>query len=222
MTTTERQAEPLVSNGTPARPSWLLFPVALAAGLFGGALTSYGQTLLSGGWHALVNSASPWVTVALLVGLFARGRWSTAALAGILSQAGLVVGYYGTSELRGYPAGLAAVVIWIAAGVVAGPAYGAAGALLRDRRRLIRSAAAGITGSVWVMEGLRFFWLATDAQSNSGPGTAAAWCFTAVGALLPLFLSRTLRDRCYAVLVLVVAAALAVGAGLVIDAAFML
>ncbi|OKJ99468.1 hypothetical protein AMK26_25845 [Streptomyces sp. CB03234] len=209
------------STPTPT-PTRTHMALAVGAGLAGGAVTSFGQTYLTGGWHALVNSASTWVTVAFLIGLRAPGRWRPAALAGLLSQAGLVVGYYATSEMRGYAAGLSAVVIWIAAGLVAGPGYGAAGALLRHHRPVVRSAAAGVVGSVWVMEGLHFFRLATDANSNSGPGTTAAWCYTAVGVLLPLVLARSLRDRCYALLALAAGAALATGAGLVIDAAFTL
>jgi hypothetical protein len=199
-----------------------LCSLALAVGLAGGALTSFGQSVLSGGWHALVNSAAPWVMVALLVGLRARGHWRRAAVAGVLSQVGLVVGYYATSELRGFAAGTSAVVIWIAAGVVAGPLHGAAGALLREGRRRVRAVAAGVTGSVWAMEGLHFLRLASDANSPSGPGTTAGWCYLLVGLLLPLALARSLRDRVPALLTLVVGAGAATGAVVVIDSAFML
>jgi hypothetical protein len=99
----------------------LLIALGLGAGLAGGALTSFGQSALTGGWHALVNSAGPWVMVAYLIGRRAAGHWRRAAVAGLVSQVGLVVGYYATSELRGFAAGMAAVVIWIIAGVFAGP-----------------------------------------------------------------------------------------------------
>ncbi|MGH3350203.1 MAG: DUF6518 family protein [Nocardioides sp.] len=219
MSTTDRPTQTQAHSPAALRP-WHLLALAGSAGLAGGALTSFGQSALMGGWHALVNSAAPWVTIAFLIGLCARGRWRLAAIAGVLSQVGLVFGYYATSELRGYPAGMAAVVIWVLAGLVAGPAYAAAGALLRHHRQLIRAAAAGLTGTVWVMEGLRFFSLATDANSNSGPGTTAAWCYTVFGVFLPLALSRSLRERCYALLVLVVGAGVAVGISLLIDMAF--
>lgn len=215
---------------TANRPSWLVWTLALAVGLAGGVLTSYGQTVLGDGWSALANSASPWVMFAFAAGLFVPGRWPTAALAGLLTQVGLVLGYYATTELRGFAAGIAAIVIWVAAGTVAGPVYGAAGAQLRyghsgsEKRSglLVRVCAAGVTGSVWIMEGLNFFSLATEANSFSGPGVAAGWAYVIVGVALPLLLARPLRERLYSLVVLAVATGLAVLAGLVLGAAFFL
>lgn len=232
--------EPAVTaEASVNRPPWPVWTLASAAGLVGGALTSYGQTVLGGGWSALANSASPWVMVAFAAGLLVPRHWPTAALAGLLTQVGLVAGYYATTQLRGFPVGMAAIVIWVVAGAVAGPVYGAAGSLLRfgsggsaadgarrpgrpGRQRLVRAGAAGVTGSVWVMEGLHFFSLATDANSNSGPGVGAAWAYTIVGVLLPPLLARTLRERLYSLVVLAVATGLAASAGLVIEAAFIL
>ncbi|ROO87297.1 hypothetical protein EDD29_4894 [Actinocorallia herbida] len=204
-----------------SRP-WSLCALALVVGLAGGALTSFGQSVLTGGWHALVNSAAPWVMVAFLVGSCARGRWRGAVVAGLLSQAGLVAGYYVTSELRGYAAGTTSVLIWIAAGTIAGPVYAAAGSLLADGRRRIRATAAGVTGSVWIMEGLNFLSLASDANSNSGPGRTAAWCYLLIGVLLPVALARSARDRAYALPALLCGAAAATAAAVLINRAFLL
>ncbi len=220
MSRTEHPIQTPTSHFAAPRP-WLLCVLALAVGLAGGALTSFGQSVLPGGWHALVNSAAPWVMVAFLIGLRAPGRWHRAAAAGVLSQVGLVVGYYATSELRGFAAGMSAVVIWIVAGVVAGPVYGAAAALRNDGRRYIRTVAAGVTGSVWVMEGLHFLRLATDAHSNSGPGTTAGWCYLLIGVLLPLVLARSTPDQGYALLALAAGAGAATAAMFVITRAFM-
>ncbi|WP_281191292.1 DUF6518 family protein [Nonomuraea maritima] len=152
----------------------------------------------------------------------APGHWRRAAVAGVLSQLGLLAGYYVTAELRGYPAGLGAVVIWAVAGVVAGPVYGAAGALLRADRRILRAVATGLTGSAWGADGLRFLWLASDAQSNSGPGATAGWSFLLISVLLPVALARSARDRVYALLVLIAGVGAVAVASLVIDQAFML
>ncbi|MFG2072524.1 DUF6518 family protein [Nonomuraea maritima] len=221
MSTTARPAQLSAARRIPASP-WTLAALALGVGLVGGAATSFGQTVLSGGWHALVNSTAPWATVAFLVGLRAAGHWRRAAVAGVLSQLGLLAGYYVTAELRGYPTGLGAVVIWAVAGVVAGPVYGAAGALLRADRRLLRAVATGLTGSAWGADGLRFLWLASDAQSNSGPGATAGWSFLLISVLLPVALARSARDRVYALLVLIAGVGAVAVASLVIDQAFML
>ncbi|MGW5365905.1 DUF6518 family protein [Actinopolymorpha pittospori] len=220
MSTTER---PAATRGASAAssPTWLLLAVSVAVGLAGGVPTSFGQTVLPGGWSALANSASTWVMIAFLVGLAAAGRWRTAAVAGLLTQAGLVVGYYAATEARGYAASMTAVIIWVGTGVVAGPAYGLAGALLRTPRRPIRVAAVGITGSVWLCEGLRYLWLATDANSHSGPGTTAGWCYIAVGLLLPVVLARSMRDRCWALLALAAGVCVAAAAFAVVQAMFL-
>jgi hypothetical protein len=207
------------SIAVPVRPGFVP-AFALGAGLAGGALTSFGQTFLTGSVpSALFNSASPWVAVALLAGLRLPGRWRIAAVAGALTQAGLVIGYYATSELRGYAADMTSVMIWIAAGVVAGPAFGAAGALLRDARRGVRVTAVGITGSVWLVEGLHYLWMVRT--SNHGPGTTAGWVYIAVGVLLPLALGRSPRDRCYALPVTVAGAGAAALAGFLAEQAFL-
>ncbi|MCC9306287.1 DUF6518 family protein [Kitasatospora sp. RB6PN24] len=196
---TERPVQMSASRAVPVRP-WVLCAVALLVGLAGGALTSFGQSVLPHGWSALANSASTWVVIAFLAGLRADRRWPWAAGAGALSQLGLVVGYYATSEVRGFAADTGSVVIWIVAGAVAGPVYGAAGALLRHGRRAVRTAAAGVTGSVWALEGIAFLALATS--SDGGPGTTAGWCYLVVGIGLPLALTRGVRDRACALLVL--------------------
>lgn len=215
-------------HGVAAHPAavgpggmWLVVAFAAVVGLGGGALTSFAQTVLTGGWSALANSGSPWVTLALLVGLSAAGRWPVAAVAGFVTLAWMVVGYYVTSQLRGFPVGMGAVLIWCAVAAVAGPVFGAAGTLVRDRRRLARAVSVGFTGSVWLMEGIRFLSLATDAHSNSGPGTTAGWCYVLVGLGLTLALARSMRDRCYAMLALLVGTGAALGASALIDAAFL-
>ncbi len=198
----------------------LLYPCALVIGLLGGALTSFGQGILEGGWHILVNSASTWVLVAFLIGLWVPGRWRSAALAGLVTEVGLVVGYYATSELRGFAAGMNAVLIWITAGLAAGPAHGAAGALLRSARGLVRTAVVGITGSIWLFEGAWTLWLAADANSNSGPGEIAGWSYIAVGVALPLILGRSMGERLRALPFTAAGAALALIAVLLVEAAF--
>ncbi|WP_016910188.1 DUF6518 family protein [Streptomyces xiaopingdaonensis] len=203
-----------------ALPPWQLCGLALAAGLAAGALTSFGQTVLPGGWHALVNSASPWVAVAFLVGLRAPGRWRGAAAAGLLSQVGLVAGYFVTAEFRGFSSGMSSVLVWIVAGVVAGPVHGAAGALLKDDRRHVRTVAAGLTGSVWGVEGLHFLRLAAD--SGTGPGAAAGWCYLLVSLLLPLLLARFVRERSYALLTLVAGAGAVAASLVLLETALML
>jgi Family of unknown function (DUF6518) len=123
MSATEIPAGPQAPAATTPARSWPVLALAIAAGLAAGALTLAGQKLLagSGGWFILVNSASPWLMVAFAVGARAPGRWWTAAVAGAMTQAGLVVGYDATARLSALPVAWSSVLIWVATGVVAGP-----------------------------------------------------------------------------------------------------
>jgi hypothetical protein len=70
--------------------------------------------------------------------------------------------------------------------------------------------------------GVSLLRLATDARSDSGPGTTAGWSYITVGVVLPLLLARTPRDRFYALLAVAVAA-VAVGAvGFLLDSLFLI
>jgi len=114
--------------------AWLLVPPAT---LLLGALTSFGQTYRPDAIAPLFNSATSWSVVAFIAAFAAR-RPSRAALLGATSFAMLLVGYYATAQLRGYPVGLATVEIWIAATVIVGPILGVSAAWFRAAPRTPR------------------------------------------------------------------------------------
>jgi len=114
--------------------AWMLVPPATLAL---GALTSFGQTYRPDAIAPLFNSATSWSVVAF-VAAFAARRPSWAALLGATSFAMLLVGYYATSALRGYPVGLATTTMWIAATIAVGPVLGVAAAWFRAAPRTPR------------------------------------------------------------------------------------
>ncbi|ETK35119.1 DUF6518 family protein [Microbispora sp. ATCC PTA-5024] len=215
-------------NHTAARPRaaappggpWPILGPAAVAGLLGGALTFLGQRPLSGtGWFLLVNSASPWAMVAFSAGARVPGRWRTAAVAGATAEAGLVAGYYASAAVAGFAVDTASVVVWVVTGLVAGPVYGAAGASWRHPRLLPRASAVGVSGAVWLADGVTALRLATGG--DGGPGTAAGWCAVAAGVALPLLLGRSARDRLLGLVVSAVAAAAVLGAEQAVDWTFL-
>jgi hypothetical protein len=116
--------------------AWLLVPPAT---LLLGALTSFGQTYGPDAIAPLFNSATSWSVVAF-VAAFAARRPSRAALLGATSFAMLLVGYYATSAVRGFPVGLATTMTWIAATIVVGPVLGVSAAWFRATPRPPRDA----------------------------------------------------------------------------------
>ena len=98
----------------------------MAAGLAVGVLTSLAQTVLDGPWNSLANAVSPWLTTAFVVGAL-QTRARTAIWVGLAATLLQVVGYYATSDLRGFGVSTTYVTIWSICAIVGGPLFGAAG-----------------------------------------------------------------------------------------------
>lgn len=111
--------------------------LALAGALAAGVVMSFGQTLALPGLAPLFNSAAPVVALAAAVALAARSWWAHALLAAAAGPLAMV-GYYGTSSLRGYGVSSSMVLMWCTAGVVAGVVMGLAVWLLRDNAPGVR------------------------------------------------------------------------------------
>lgn len=99
---------------------------AVLAGLVTGALTSFGQGVLPGGFASLANAVAPWLVVPFVAGAAVR-RWGWALVAGVLACAAQVAGYYLTAHLRGYAVGASWSVFWLVSAVPAGLVAGVAG-----------------------------------------------------------------------------------------------
>jgi hypothetical protein len=121
-------------------------------GLAVGAVTSGAQTLLGGSALAgLANAVSPWVVAPFLLGATGSGRRSAAAL-GVLTCVAEVAGYYVTAALRGFGVGWAPVLLWVAAGLVAGIVFGLAGHSWRTTVGRERGLGAALLVAVWACE----------------------------------------------------------------------
>lgn len=170
VTTTSPHAPATAARPSGAQPSAALpsgalrtvgWPAALAlavaAGLLAGALTSFGQTLLGDTpFQGLANAVSPWLVAPFLVGATAR-RSVTAALAGLLTCAAQVAGYYVAADLRGFAVGSASILLWSIAGVIGGPVFGMAGRLWRRTRSgdpRWAGAGAALLAGCWLAEAL--------------------------------------------------------------------
>ncbi len=191
----------------PGRPAPAVLAAAAGAGLAVGALTSFGQTVLGGtALGGLVNAVSPWLVAPFLVGALARRGW-VAALAGVLACVGEVAGYYATAELRGFPAGAGAVILWAGAGLVGGPLLGWAGRQWRVGTGPLRGLGAGLLVGCWLAEALVTYLLVLRYVDDAA-------VFAGVAAVLVVVLGRTGRQT-RAVLAWSAAATLAGAAGFV-------
>lgn len=170
--------------GAPARGLRLLLPVVL--GIAVGCLTSFGQTYLDAPWSAFANSASGWLLAPFLVGALAGSRRGAAA-AGLLTCSLQLVGYYMTSELRGFPPGGSILVFWAACAVIGGPLFGIAGNLWRTGPTRLRGLGGAMMASAFLAEGL---W--TYLHLLGYRTTAVLWL--AIGGALALTLARGVRD----------------------------
>jgi hypothetical protein len=115
-------------------------------------------------------------------------RPRVAAVAGVVAELLLVIGYYVTQSAQGVPHATATAVGWALAGIVAGIVFGVAGAWWRASGPPRSTAAVAVLAGVLVSEGLvravRFPW-----QGPSGVLMAA------VGVALVVVLGRSWRER---------------------------
>ncbi|MCP2342761.1 DUF6518 family protein [Actinomadura rupiterrae] len=170
----------------------LAFLAAALVGMGAGALT-FGLERLDDAppWTDFWRGLAPWGVVAVLVGASFPGRWRAAAVAGAITQLGLVAGYY-TIESVSLGTVSGELLKYTVVGVVAGPLYGSSGAALRGRRRAVRTVASGIVAAPWLTDGSRTF---LDDVTDSGSALAVATGVLLIGAVLPFALNHTLGTR---------------------------
>lgn len=154
-------------------------PLALVGAVAAGVLMSFGQTFAAEGVAPLFNSAAPVVALAAVVALATRTRWSHLA-AGAVAGPLAMVGYYATSQLRGFPVSMRMVVFWSAAGVIAGAAAGLAVWLLRGNGSgAVRAVAGGYFPGIALGEAAHGLTRIADTTP-----VAYWWALAAVGVIL--------------------------------------
>ncbi|MFJ3384299.1 MULTISPECIES: DUF6518 family protein [unclassified Curtobacterium] len=165
----------------PAVPVAARVSMLLGGALLAGVLTSYGQGVP--GLSTASNAAGPWFLVAVALLLVARVRGGRvgmplAMLGGVVVLELMHVGYWATSNLRGFPDVLAVTNPWVLLAVPAGVLAGAVAVLVRAPDERWRGAAAGATGAVLVGEGIRAL---LRVASSTG---AASWVVEIVVGVL--------------------------------------
>ncbi len=185
--------------------------VAVVVGLLAGALTFVSQSSLPAWIDSIANSASGWSLVAALVVLLTTvDAWRGAVLAPVVMLA-LNAGYAVAAELDGlyYDAR-----IWLVVAVVAGPAVGAASAVLRERT--VRAGVAhGFLGGLLVAECVTAYATVLDSTSP------VYWTLVGLGGLALLVRgARRPEARVGALVAFAVTLGGALLAGRVLEAAF--
>ncbi len=145
--------------------------IALTGSLLAGVLTSFGQAVPA--LATVANSAGPWFVVAVALCLLAgvrAGRVGTplAMLLGIASLELMHIGYWATSNLRGYPDVLSITNFWVLMGIVAGVLAGGVAVTLRSTDDRWRAGAVGVVAAVLVGEGVRAVLRVADQQTIAG------------------------------------------------------
>ena len=181
---------------------------ALVGAVLAGVVMSFGQTFAPDVLAPLFNSAAPVVALAAAVSLAGRGAWGHVLL-GAAAGPLAMVGYYGTTQLRGFGVSLAMVAFWSIAGVVTGVAMGLAVWSLRGHGPAwLRGPAAGYFPGVAFGEAAHGLVRISDTTPvEYWWGLAALGVSVLVWVAIRLLVS--LRDRALAV-----AAAAAVGVAL--------
>lgn len=189
---------------------WLA--VAVVAGLVTGALTLAGQAVLPTEANRLANSGAIWVTVAFVVGWRAPSD-ATAALAGLVSLIGALVGYFVTAASAAAGVSASTVAIWVGVALVGGPIFGVAGRWRATAVGWRAAIAVAALGAVYLAEGLWTLWSVPHM-------VLAGWASVVIGCLITLLLAGDRPARAKACLALVPLTALGVAAFAAIELAF--
>jgi hypothetical protein len=129
---------------------------AVGAGLTAGALSSLGRAHLDGTLDAFANSISTWLVAPFLIGMLAPSRRS-AAVAGLVTCACQLVGYYPLDYLQGVRTTGSLIAFWTACAVVGGPVFGIAGHVWQTAAPRLKGLGMAALAGVFVAEGLYAF-----------------------------------------------------------------
>ena len=156
---TVHTAAPRPATGAVAAvPAAARVSMALTGALLAGVLTSFGQAVP--GLSSVSNSAGPWFVVAVALCVLAGVRAGRVALPlamalGVVLLELMHVGYWATSNLRGYPDFLSVTNFWVLMGIPAGLLAGAVAVSVRAPDVRWRGAALGVTAAILIGEGVR-------------------------------------------------------------------
>jgi hypothetical protein len=176
-------------------------------GLAVGALSFLAQGRLPGDWYYLGNSGAVWLVPAFFMGALVRSqRW--AAVAGLGTLAGCLLGYFATGTLWDVPYSWVLIAYWVGVALVGGPVFGLAGRWWRDERQARRALALALLGGVFLAEGVY--------SLVFNPHLSVGWPLIAAGVLIPIIVGRSLRDRLWGLAALLPVAALGGAAFLVL------
>ena len=174
-------------------------PVLRALGLAGligviaGVATSYVEGVV--GAPAWSHSVAPWAMVTTGVGLVLRDRWQVAVTAGLVTQLGLLVGFFWSQPtFAGAPVATQAVATYAVVALVVGPFFAGAAGFLRDPRVVTRTLGLGIVSAPWVADGVRMMASALDQDPRIATRLVAGATLLTIGIALPLMITGSPRD----------------------------
>jgi len=193
-----------ISNFLSAWRPWQVVVLVATCGLAVGALTLVGQGLLLGSWNQIANSGAIWLVPVFFIGSLMPTD-KCAAVSGIGTLFGALIGYYATAELvLGFSTDFFFFALWTGTAIIGGPMFGMAGHWWRSERLSRQVAAIALLGGVFVSEGLYLLFHIHELP--------AGWCWIAIGVLIPLFLGRSAKNRLFALLALPLVVLLGVAA----------
>lgn len=169
---------------------------ALVVGLVVGAAGFVAESLVdSPVWVSIFHRLGPWGLATVAVGAAHGDRLTLAAAAGLVTEVGLVLGYYcSESLLTGRGLDIRPAVAYGVLALLCGPALGLAGASLRDPRGPWRRVSLGLAAAPFLADGSRVFTAALTIGRHVGPSTAVALAYLVLGVGVCLGLARTRRD----------------------------
>jgi hypothetical protein len=146
-------------------------------------------------WHGVV----PWGVVTVLIGLAVGRPVRLAAAAGLVTQIGLVVGYYWADFVRFGEVLKWGIAVYAAVALFMGPLYGVVGALLTAPVTRRHPVVIGSISAALVMDGFNQMWEADESRRSVGVMVAVGTPYLVLGIVVLCWLSSSWRGAAAAV-----------------------
>jgi hypothetical protein len=150
-------------------------------------------------WYYAWHGVAPWGLVTVGIGLAVGRPVRLAAAAGLVTQIGLVLGYYWATFVDYGEVEWWVIVAYGLVGVIMGPLYGIVGALLSAPATRRHPLVVGPISAVLLIDGFNLMWEADESRRRLSVVLAAGTPYLVLGIVVLCWLSASWRGGIAAV-----------------------
>ena len=198
-----RVLTPPTDRRDQSMPPAIAIRFASAAGMIGlacGVLSNVIERLVDSViWYYAWHGVLPWGVATVAIGLAVARPLRLAAAAGLVTQIGLLVGYYWADLVRFGEVAWWVAAVYAAVALFMGPLYGVVGALLTTPATRRHPVVIGPISAAFLMDGFNQMWEADESRRSAGVMVAVGTPYFVLGIVVLCWLSSSWRDAVAAI-----------------------